>query len=270
MYFSGKFAAGMRRCLTLCLSAAWVAVPRHAVAQTQPRPLSARLGRTPSPLVAAAVPADTASALLQMGSRASTIFSGHVEAVSRNDAAGFVDVRFRIDQPLRGCPQTGVYVLREWAGLWSGHAERYRVGQRLLMLLPRRGPSGMSAPVGGLDGAIPITATGAEPLADGNGVAPADDGAAADPAASLGVDLRWVAARVARGTAPKETALRAISGNNAIGRPVLPSPADPTGEGWGGPVAPLHPASSSGSPVTPVPVNLGSVLSLLRGTDGPR
>ena len=71
-------------------------------------------------------------------------------------------------------------MLREWGGLWEGTDERYRVGQRLLMLLHAPGASGLSSPVSGMDGAIPLLA-GAS--------------ATAEPM----VDLRWVAARVSRG-----------------------------------------------------------------------
>src|ERR1700722_17784848 len=83
-----------------------------------------------------------ASAELQlMAGHAAVIFTGQVVDIAHND--GFVDVRFHIDQSLRGAPKSGSYVLREWAGLWTGNPDRYRVGERKLMLLPARGPAGM-------------------------------------------------------------------------------------------------------------------------------
>ena len=156
----------------LLLGVAAAQAPGQAMRAKVPgpgRPVQARSAAT-------ALPAETSSALVAMQARAAVIFAGYVVSVDREDAAGYVDVRFRVEEAVRGCNKLGVYVLREWAGLWSGGAARYRVGQRLLMLLPARGPGGMSAPVDGLDGAIPIVASAAEPLADAKGVAPAEDG----------------------------------------------------------------------------------------------
>ena len=86
------------------------------------------------------------------------IFVGQVLAVRRpRTAAGSGrEVEFRVDQAIRGCAAGTPFVLREWAGLWAGGNQRYRVGQRLLMLLHAPSAAGMSSPVGGLDGAIPI------------------------------------------------------------------------------------------------------------------
>ena len=125
-----------------------------------------------TPSAASPFPAGVDAVLLGMAKQAGVIFAGHVLAVDRNDASGFVDIHFRIDEPVRGCPRTGVYVLREWAGRWIGHPEPYRVGQRWLMLLTPRGPSGMSAPVFGGDGAVPIIASAPQPVLGGNGVPP--------------------------------------------------------------------------------------------------
>jgi hypothetical protein len=210
---------------------------------------------------AGTIPAGASAVLLDMASHAGVIFTGEVVAVTRSDAAGFVDVRFHIDQAVRGCPKTGAYVLREWAGLWTGHPERYRVGQRFLMLLAARGAAGMSAPVGGMDGAIPLLASGAEPLANAAGVAPADDGAVAGYA----VDLRWVQARVARSAVSSVVAAQARS-VVATGTPAKPWPVDPGGTEWSGPVSPLaqNSAAAGQSP------SLTAVLALLRGTNGAR
>jgi hypothetical protein len=78
--------------------------------------------------------------------------------------------------------------LREWAGLWEGDALRYRVGQHLLMLLHAPSAAGMSSPVGGLDGAIPIRQGGAA----------IEVNDAATPRQPPYVDLRWLGARLPR------------------------------------------------------------------------
>jgi hypothetical protein len=203
-------------------------------------------------LRAQTVPAGAGAELQQMAAHAAVIFAGQVVAVTRNDAAGFVDVRFRIDQAVRGAPASGAYVVREWTGLWISHPDRYRVGQRRLMLLTARSRDGFSAPVGGMDGAIPLVATGAEPLADGTGVAPAD--AAAGPMA-LAADLRWIAARAVRTVT---TVAQPTARLQAVGVPAKPRP-DPANAEWVGAIAPLPASASAASR----PADLASVMALL-------
>jgi hypothetical protein len=191
-----------------------------------------------------AIPAATAAAFQAMAARATVIFAGHVLAVDRQDAAGYVDVTFAIDRAARGCGQTDKYVLREWAGLWTGEPERYRVGAQLLMLLPARGASGMSEPVGGMAGAIPLVATRIPPLTHGAGVAPADTGAQA--ALEPGVDLRWVQALAVRGVVA-----------TASGRPRPEVQFQGAGGAWAGPVAAM-PALGTGASAP----GLSAVLAL--------
>ncbi len=136
-----------------------------------------------------AVAQNVEDVLHQMSDRADVIFVGQVVAIRPHDGdgmgAGFVEVDFEVDQAIRGCTG-GAYVLREWAGLWSGDANRYRVGQRLLMMLHAPGASGLSSPVGGLDGAIPIRGVAdASPLTT----------AVANPPVPI-ADLRWLGAKV--------------------------------------------------------------------------
>ena len=136
-----------------------------------------------------APPENVEDALHQMSDHAGVIFTGQVVAVRRHDgenvASGVVEIDFRVDQAVRGCTAGTSYVLREWAGLWAGGNQRYRVGQRLLMLLHAPGPSGMSSPIGGMDGAIPIHG--------GNSTLVANSSTAPQyPVA----DLRWVAAKL--------------------------------------------------------------------------
>lgn len=138
---------------------------------------------------AGAVAQNVEDVLHEMSDRADVIFVGQVVAIRPHDGdgmgAGFVEVDFQVDQAIRGCT-VGAYAMREWAGLWSGNANRYQVGQRLLMMLHASGASGMSSPVGGLDGAIPILG-----VADASPVAMA----VANPPVPM-ADLRWLGAKV--------------------------------------------------------------------------
>jgi hypothetical protein len=153
------------------------------------------------------VPRNVEDALHQMSDRAAVVFAGQVIAVRRPaagaSASGVVEIEFRVDQAVRGVTGSN-YVLREWSGLWPGDRQRYHVGQRLLMLLQAPGSSGLSSPVGGMDGAIPIRGGGASTLPGGNAVAPQQ------PVA----DLRWVGARL----------LHQVSYRNASAQAALRSP----------------------------------------------
>jgi len=125
--------------------------------------------------------------LHQLSDKAEVIFAGQVMAI-RHPNANVVEVEFRVDQAIRGCRIGTPYILREWAGLWEGDTLRYRVGQQLLMLLHAPSAAGMSSPVSGLDGAIPIRQGGAvSAVAD-----------AATPRQPPYVDLRWLGARLPR------------------------------------------------------------------------
>jgi hypothetical protein len=126
--------------------------------------------------------------LHQFSDKADVIFAGQVLAIRRPNG-GVVEVEFRVDQAIRGCTAGTPYILREWAGLWAGDNQRYRVGQRLLMLLHAPSAAGMSSPVGGLDGAIPIRQSSAA-------MAPGEE-IATSPQPPY-VDLRWLGARLPR------------------------------------------------------------------------
>jgi hypothetical protein len=173
--------------------------------------------------------------LHQMSDRADVIFAGQVLAVRRPDAgsmgAGVVEVDFRVDQAIRSCTAGTIYTLREWGGLWVAGSQRYRVGQRLLMLLHAPSAGGMSSPVDGLDGAIPIRqGSTATPLA-----------ATTAPPSAPFVDLRWLGVKVQRAisyrtapgsaadparhatTAQQQTAYAALSGTrNSVGSIIVP------------------------------------------------
>jgi len=127
-----------------------------------------------------------------MSDSAGVIFIGEVTAIrsvnGTNGASGIVEVDFRVDQAVRNCTSNSTYTLREWAGLWAAGDQRYRTGQRLLMLLHAPGPSGISSPVGGMAGAIPVRASTTSP----------DTASATTASAPLIADLRWVGTHLQR------------------------------------------------------------------------
>lgn len=140
--------------------------------------------QAPGQAAPTAPPQSVEDAIHQMSDQAGVIFAGQVVAVRRHDeegaGSGFVEVEFRVDQSILGCTAGVPYLLHEWAGLWTG-GPRYRVGQRLLMFLHAPGPSGLSSPIGGMDGAVPIHGSSSPFVATGASVA-------TYPVA----DLRWI------------------------------------------------------------------------------
>jgi hypothetical protein len=128
-----------------------------------------------------------------MSDLAGIIFVGQVTAIrqqpGQQGASGFVEVDFRIDQAVRGCTAGSTYTLREWAGLWEAGDQRYRVGERLLMMLHSPASSGISSPVEGMNGAIPVLP--APPSSQVFAGADADT-------QPLVADLRWITAQLAR------------------------------------------------------------------------
>lgn len=167
-------------------------------------------------------PLTTDSLIRQMAGSAGVIFVGAVSAVrhpvgiagSPADAAsGAVEVDFRVDQAVKGTRAGAVYTLREWAGLWVGGAERYRVGERRLMLLHSPNLSGFASPVHGSEGAIPLR---------GGGLAPGPDSASI-AASEWMVDVRWLEAQTMR--SPNRLAIP------TGGRPLRPVGNLPVSEG---------------------------------------
>jgi len=136
------------------------------------------------------LPQTTEEALHDMAQLAGVIFAGQVVAVRRHAAAagstGVVEIEFVVQDAVRGV-SGGSYTLREWAGLWPADDEPFRVGQRYLMLLHAPGAAGLSSPIGGVDGAIPIR---------GGGQAVGAAQTANPGMAGEVVDLSWVGTRV--------------------------------------------------------------------------
>jgi hypothetical protein len=127
------------------------ALPRGVVAVGALALALVAQGQTTTEIDDVATPQDIVTALHQMVDKAGVIFVGRVAEIRRLDgggvASGIVDVTFEVDQGIRGCAAGTPFVLREWAGLWEGDDQRYRVGQRLLMLLHAPNAAGMSSPV---------------------------------------------------------------------------------------------------------------------------
>jgi hypothetical protein len=154
----------------------------------------APLAQTSSAQITAAQSAN--DALQEMTRLAGVIFTGQVVGVRRlvgvNGATGVVEITFAVEDAVRGVSGR-TYTVREWAGLWPAGDTPFCVGQRYLMLLHAPSASGLSSPVGGMDGAIPIrgglaasTETASAGTVVGNS-APVDGRV---------VDLRWVGTRV--------------------------------------------------------------------------
>jgi len=146
-------------------------------------------------------PQTTNDALRAMSRLAGVIFAGQVIGARRldgvNGTTGVVEISFSVEDAVRGVSGS-TYTLREWAGLWPAGDQPFRVGQRFLMLLHAPGAAGLSSPIGGMDGAIPIrggvqTQTTAPAETVSVGTISAGTSALADGRV---VDLRWVATRV--------------------------------------------------------------------------
>jgi hypothetical protein len=190
--------------------------------------------------------------LHRMSDRAAVVFAGQVTAVRRVNggvgSSGVVEVEFRVDQAVRGCAAGGTYVLREWAGLWEANDARYRVGQRRLMMLRAPNGAGISSPVGGMDGALPIRGMG-------SAVRSADDRAEtiASPAAEM-VDLRWVGARLARPVTYRNGPV--AGGGSVSAKAATVSTGDAVGLGSADVSAASTPAQQA---------TVGAVVGMLRG-----
>jgi hypothetical protein len=119
-----------------------------------------------STAVAVAVDTTLGGALRSLASRAGVVFVGQVVSVVRK--AGVVEVRFAVEQTVMGSVGD-TYTLREWAGLWTGGQQRYRVGQRAMFFFhAAKGEAGLSSPVDGAEGVLPLVPMGTDavPLLD--------------------------------------------------------------------------------------------------------
>lgn len=91
--------------------------------------------------------------------RAGTVFVGQIVTIERKP--GCVEVVFRVEQPVRGLTGSP-FVMREWTGLWAPGFSRYREGQRVLAFVYAAGRGGLSSPVFGPEGLVPVAVDGAD------------------------------------------------------------------------------------------------------------
>jgi hypothetical protein len=208
------------------------------------------------PSASSTTPQTVVDVLHQLSDKADVIFAGQVVAIRRPDAS-VVEVEFRVDQAILGCTVGTPYILREWAGLWEGETQRYRVGQNLLMLLHAPSAAGISSPVGGLDGAIPIRQGGgaASPLADG-----------ATPRQPPFVDLRWLGAKLPRSVSYRNEAATVTKPGNLSApiRSQLRTTASAAASGSVTNAAPItQMAGNAGSNASSVPAQQASVNAVM-------
>ena len=109
--------------------------------------------------------------LLQHSGRA---FAGQVLAIARLPYA--VEIRFRVEVPVRNVHAGEIVVLHEWIGLWNSGEQRYTPGERVLVFLNGVSSAGYASPVGGQQGIVPLHGD-------------AQNGT---------LDLRWIAAHARR------------------------------------------------------------------------
>jgi hypothetical protein len=110
------------------------------------------------------VPATSVGGVLRgMAARAGVVFVGQVLRIEPK--GGAVEVTFQVQQAVLGVVG-GTYVMREWAGRWTGGQQRYWVGQRAMFFLHApsvspNGGAGLSSPVDGMMGVVPLVPMGA-------------------------------------------------------------------------------------------------------------
>jgi hypothetical protein len=179
---------------------------------------------------------------------ADVAFAGRVVAVHRREgtggSTGVIEIDFAVEDAVRGV-SGGTYLLREWAGLWPAGDQPFHMGQRFLMLLHAASAAGLSSPVGGMDGAIPIR--GSSQLAGPQATLTSGE------TTGLVVDLRWIATSVGR----------TVSYSDPVGMPTTrPGPVAADAETAG----PVTPASAPAAPLTQNAA-YATVLAMLRGWD---
>jgi hypothetical protein len=101
--------------------------------------------------------------LRQLTSSAGYIFVGQVKSVRYVHASSghvpTMQIRFQVEQGLRGVRSGSVLTIRQWAGLWDAGG-RYRTGEQLLLFLYRPSKLGLTSPVGGVRGRFALDRNG--------------------------------------------------------------------------------------------------------------
>jgi hypothetical protein len=139
----------------LLISGLWLWFSAGAFPQALERTL------VPEPVLAQqqTAPSTTIAALFSLSSRSAVAFTGRIVKIERT--GDVVDVTFLIDTPLVG--STGsTYTVREWAGLSPMGQSHYTLGERAAIFLHAPGPSGLSSPVDGQDGIVPVVQASAD------------------------------------------------------------------------------------------------------------
>ena len=96
--------------------------------------------------------------LRAMAARSGVVFVGEVQRVVPKE--GVVEITFLVQRPVLGVTG-GRYVMREWAGRWTGGQQRYRVGQQAMFFLYAPSAAGLSSTVDGMVGVVPLIPMGA-------------------------------------------------------------------------------------------------------------
>ena len=138
----------------------------RAEAQLQPHlPVAIALPHEVAELPVVAPDSSIGAALRNLAARAGLVFVGQVSSVQRK--GGVVEITFTVQQAVQGSTG-GTYTLCEWAGLWAEGASRYTPGQRAMVFLLPENAAGLSSPVDGMDGIVPLVPMGADaaPLLD--------------------------------------------------------------------------------------------------------
>jgi hypothetical protein len=101
--------------------------------------------------------------LTQLTSKAGFIFSGRVLRVEHPaplpDRVPVMQVTLQVEQGLRGTRRGQTFILTQWAGAWDS-SPRFRPGQRLLLFLYPRSPTGLTSVVSGRLGQFDLDAGG--------------------------------------------------------------------------------------------------------------
>ena len=98
----------------------------------------------------------------QMAHSAGTIFSGTLLNVTQDANTGSVpilELQFKVNRGIAGVQSGKMLTVREWSGAWSLHRPM-RKGERVLLFLYPRSRLGLTSPVNGSAGQIPLDGSG--------------------------------------------------------------------------------------------------------------
>jgi hypothetical protein len=186
-----------RVCIVLVLSLAiGAAAAQHPAFSTTPVPIIAN-DSLPAP------DSTLGDAIRNLASRAGVVFVGQVTSIEHK--SGIVEVHFAVQQTVQGSVGA-IYTLREWSGLWPQGEQRYTVGQRAMIFLHPTSAAGLSSPVDGMEGIIPLVPMGADaaPLLDVRRLATRIKRAVGQPMNSEAISLSDAVAAIKASAGPTE------------------------------------------------------------------